>query len=489
MKRFGWIVLGMGVFSVAGAWAWPRLMQPGKPRLDPATLSKTTVRRVSVDGTILASGRLETSRETRVECKLERIGMSLTGKGQTQASGIASTIIELLPQGARVHKGDVVCRLDSSDFEEMVRQQLIKVQTGRAATQQAKLDLETAEMALWEYQKGLVRQREEELQSEIAMAESQLRRARDQVEFRKGMVVKGYAPELQLLDAKITLMTSEMDLARFNQDLQFFHRWEIPDTVRSFGVDVAMAKSEYDYQTRLSEQQERQLKRFETQVRNCVVRAPHDGIVIYATKKDGTPFMEEGALIRQKQLLFRLPDLSKMEVLAALNETIVNRVEKGMAATVKLEALGSIDPLPAHVGTISPIPLLSSHPGANNDVKNYTARILLERVPDGLLPGMSAEVRILSTARHDALVVPNGAILYDEGHEYCYVADADSVERRSIEVGRSTPEYLEVTEGLKEGEQIVLDPSLVDPSQVDQSPASPPSRETVADTPVAIATH
>lgn len=487
MKRWGLFATAAVLATIIGIRVARERMGLPKTRLDPALLTKTAVRRVQVDGDILASGRLETALETRVECKLERIVQAGAGKTPSTAGNVASTIIELVPQGTRVREGDVVCRLDSSDYDEMVRLQLIKLQTVRAVAEQAKLDLKTAEIAVWEYRQGLVRQREEELQSQIAMAESQLRRARDQVDYRKAMVGKGYATELQLLDAEIIRQTSEMDLERYKQTLEFFHRWEIPDTIRSLEVAAATAKSEFEYQSRLVAQEERRLRRFEDQVRHCVVRAPHDGVVIYATKKDGTPYMEEGALVRQKQLLFRLPDLTKMEVLAALNETIVNRVRPGMTATVKIEALGSRQAFPARVASIAPIPLLSTHPLANNDVKNYTARILLDRVPEGVLPGMTAEVRIQTAKPHDALVVPNGAILYDEGHEFCYVADDDSVERRPIEIGRSTPEYLEVTEGLREGEQIVLDPSDVDPALVEQNPAT--GSEADSEGPVAIATH
>ena len=70
-------------------------------------------------------------------------------------------------------------------------------------------------------------------------------------------------------------------------------------------------------------------------------------------------------------------------------------------------------------------------------------------------------MEILSNVIPNALVIPTEAVAFDSGHEYCYVARADSLERRDLTVGESSEDLLEVTAGLIEGEQVVLNPEKV----------------------------
>ncbi len=86
---------------------------------------------------------------------------------------------------------------------------------------------------------------------------------------------------------------------------------------------------------------------------------------------------------------------------------------------------------------------------------------------------MSAEVEILTARRPDALVIPPAAVKVEDGHEVCYVVGAEGPERREIAVGQVTPDLLEVTGGLNEGEEIVLEPHRINPAEVVIKPAAP----------------
>ena len=56
------------------------------------------------------------------------------------------------------------------------------------------------------------------------------------------------------------------------------------------------------------------------------IRAPHDGFVIYANNPDRQVYIEPGMSVRQRQQLFFLPDLTQMEVVAMIHESIVEQV-------------------------------------------------------------------------------------------------------------------------------------------------------------------
>ena len=85
--------------------------------------------------------------------------------------------------------------------------------------------------------------------------------------------------------------------------------------------------------------------------------------------------------------------------------------------------------------------------------------------------------------RVNVLAVPSEAIRIDNGHDVCFVVHDDGLERREVKLGKVTRDLAEVTQGLEEGEQVVLNPSQDDVNQEDppvradltsaESPAGP----------------
>ncbi len=129
-----------------------------------------------------------------------------------------------------------------------------------------------------------------------------------------------------------------------------------------------------------------------------------------------------------------------------------------MPARVRVESLPNIE-LEGHVVSTTPLPVQKTW--YTNDVKNFVSKIQLHVVPDGLLPGMTAEVEILTAQRPDALVVPIAALTVENGRDVCYVVNEYGIERRPVKVGEISEGELEITEGLSEGEEVVLEPSEV----------------------------
>lgn len=94
---------------------------------------------------------------------------------------------------------------------------------------------------------------------------------------------------------------------------------------------------------------------------------------------------------------------------------------------------------------------------------------------------MTAQVEIALDRRDHVLAVPVGAITHEEGRDVCYVVHDDSLERREVKLGEGTQELLEISEGLHEGEEVVLNPILseVEQDTTEESPLA--SEPTLAD--------
>ena len=96
------------------------------------------------------------------------------------------------------------------------------------------------------------------------------------------------------------------------------------------------------------------------------------------------------------------------------------------------------------------------------DVKYFEGIVKLENVPSGLRPGMTAEVKIALPRVEHVLAVPSDAVRVENGHDFCFVVHEDGLERREVKLGQVTSDLSEVTEGLEEGEQVVINPPKED---------------------------
>jgi HlyD family secretion protein len=447
------VAAGLGIAGHPGLRFWRR------GRVDVSKLPKALVQRADLRLTVKAPGQVESVRRTVIECELQNFQFS--SHGNVITGGGASTILEIVPDGSLVRKDDVLCRLDSSDYEELVRQQGIKVQEALSMHRRAELDLETAQAALREYRDGTVAQLRQSFQGQVALARADVQRQKDRLAWVEKMQKIHYTTMSQLKSEQIILQRAEFSLAEILRNRDTFEHYTLPDTLRSLESQVATMRSELTFQTLRLERQESRLKKYHGQIEACTVRAPHDGRVMYATQPPGAPPIEAGTRVRQHQGLFFLPDLGHLEVHALVHESMVNRVRNGMSTLVRIEALPNAQ-LEGHVISLSSLPDPPRHPRQSEEVKNYLGRIQLHVVPERLLPGMTAEVEIVTAQRHKALVVPHEAVTVERGLDVCYVAKEETLERREIKVGEVTEDLLEVTHGLREGEEVVLSPSQIE---------------------------
>jgi len=194
------------------------------------------------------------------------------------------------------------------------------------------------------------------------------------------------------------------------------------------------------------------------QIARCTIRAPHDGVVVHANR--GYWWMrplEPGMRVYQEQKLFKLPDLGSMEVLASVHETMGPRVKIGMKAGVRIASLGGRVVSGTVVG-VSQFPVENDREW-DERLRHYVTRVRLDETPPRILPFMSAVVEIDTGRIADALVIPVEALEVVDGRSSCNVVGPDGPERRFIATRHATRDFVEVVEGLTEGERVEVNPS------------------------------
>jgi HlyD family secretion protein len=449
----GVLVLVLAGAGGMGAWAYQVL---NRPRL-PADLRTAPVRRTELNSTVTEDGEALSSERTEIECDLKDLNFRNAGR-EIRASG-ASQIIELLPEGTMVEEGDVLCRLSSSEYEEMVRLQELELQEDIAQYRTAQLRLETLEYQLREYRDGQFLQQKEKLQADITLAKADLERQKERLEWTERMVEIDYLTPTRLSLEERNLLQYELARESALTSNRNLVRFTAPKTINEIQSQIVSARVELDFQKMRVRRDEEQLAEYRQQVEYCTIRAPHAGLLVYARQRNDDVKIELGMIVRENQDLFFLPNLRKMEVQATLNESIVSRVRSGMPARVRIDALPSIV-VPGEVISVAPLPI-STRNRYQTQVNNYIGRIKLLEVPKGLVPGMIAEVEILVAHKPDALVIPPAALTSQDGRDACYVVEGDSVELREVTIGETLAHQVEITDGLAEGEMVVTTPNLV----------------------------
>lgn len=180
------------------------------------------------------------------------------------------------------------------------------------------------------------------------------------------------------------------------------------------------------------------------------------------------PQIQEGAVVIQRQKIFSLPDVLNMQVNTKVHESMIDRVEPGQVARIRVDAFAG-EPLTGKVKSVQPLPDPTSF--FSSDVKVYTTLVTIDQKMQSLRPGMTAEVTILIDTLDDVLVIPVTAVLPLKGKEYVYVVTPDGKpERREVTLGATNDILIEVKEGLKEGDLVAMNPtSLLSESEKNEA--------------------
>jgi RND family efflux transporter MFP subunit len=174
------------------------------------------------------------------------------------------------------------------------------------------------------------------------------------------------------------------------------------------------------------------------------IRAPMSGVVLVRP-------IDNGQVVAAGETLFELGSTSGVEIQAEVEEAYADALRPGLAARAALS--GSTTVFGARILEVSP------------KVDASTGGRLIKLVPDDgqlLSPGRSVDVTIVVEERQGALTVPRSAIVDATAAPKVYVADADDkVGARPVTIARWPSVNAIITNGLKVGDRVVLDPASV----------------------------
>jgi len=450
-KIGAWLLIALAICTAGGGgYYWYAQQRPKQARL----LDRVIVQPVTRDlflHRISQRGEIESASNIDVYCEVKSSAGSNTGVA----------ILDVIPEGTQVRKGDKLATLDSSALEkERIAQQILCNTSDALLIQSTNLH-ETSKIALQEYIHGTFVQAEQTILGEIFVAEENLRRAEGYVKYSEELAAKNFYTALQLEADKFAVDKAKNDLETAQTKLNVLRQYTKVKTENQLAADIktTAAKMRTDESTYALDKQK--LEEIEAQIAKCTILAPAEGQVVYNNDNDdwddNPTIIQAGALVRERQIIFKLPDPVQMQVKAKVNEASVNRVKVGMEATIRVEAFPDRE-LHGVVTKMNDYPESSGWRGSN--AKEYAAFVKILEPPPGMRPGMNADVSILVEELPDALQIPVQAVVEQGGRHYCLMKGLDRLEAREILLGSTNDKVLVIADGLAEGEHVLMNPRL-----------------------------
>jgi len=177
---------------------------------------------------------------------------------------------------------------------------------------------------------------------------------------------------------------------------------------------------------------------------DCKLYAPISGII-------GKRSIEPGSSVLPAISVFNLVKIDKVFVKVSIPENEISKIKIGQKAKITVAALDGEE----FGGTIEERGVM-----ANPLSHTYDIKIALSNQNEKLLPGMVSNVYLLNDCTSMNIVVPNNAIVSEDGNKkYVYVVDKSikKAEKRQIILGGITNSGIIVKEGLSQGEVIIVE--------------------------------
>jgi HlyD family secretion protein len=366
----------------------------GSSKIDPSKLAK--VEKGDLAKSVVATGKVEPI--TKVEVK-------------SKASGIVKKLH--VEYGDRVKQGQLLAQLDKIEIQAQVEQSRAALLAAQASLKGSEADFERAKVDA----EG----------PDVPL----LKRAYDRnLEMQKSGVVSQSA--LDDAEKDYRMAVNKQNVARAQMTV--------------LQAKIAQSKAQVA-------QDEANLKQSEEQLSYTNIVSPIDGIVLSRDVEVGDAVSSILVLGSSATLVMTIGDVSKVYVKGKVDESDIGRVYLGQPARIKVESFKA-KTFNGVVTKISPM-------GVEKDnVTTFEVRVSIDNATGELKAEMTANAEIILDEHKNVLQIPEGSIIYDKDRKASVeIPDPkgkDGQRKIAINIGISNGAKTEVLNGLKEGDQVIL---------------------------------
>lgn len=321
---------------------------------------------------------------------------------------------------------------------------------------------------------GVAQQTLQKYTTDVILAEEDVKLSQKKLEGTRRLFEKAFVTQTDLETDELTLKRKQVALEQSNTNKSLFIQYEFPKQAERLVSEYIEAVWKYIRIQKLAKSrlaqteanlnsakaqfalESRKKRELEEQIEKCTIRATKPGLVVYGGEEDR--FMQEriqeGTSVRERQIIITIPDTSVMQVRSKIHESNIKRVKQGQKVRIRVDAF----PDELLTGTVEKVAVLpnAQNRWLNPDLKVYDTFIIIDGTHSWLKPGMTAQVEIQVAELKDVLYVPLQSVFNIDNQQVCYVQKGNEIEMRIVKTGEFNESFIEVKEGLKEGEKVLL---------------------------------
>ena len=343
---------------------------------------------------------------------------------------------------------------------------------------------------------GEAQQTLRQLEDKALLSKSELAVAKQKVESSERLSARSFISKTQLENDQVTFEKVSLSVKTAETELSLFKKYvfskqcalllsayresltKLERVVRANRSKMAQAETRFQTSKRRYEMELTKRESLEQQLKACTIKATQPGLVAYGDLDAGSSYnysnsIEEGASVRLRQTLLTIPDMSRMGVHVKIHESQVKKVKIGQEVRIKVDA----EPGKVLEGRVAELALLpdSSSSRYTPNLKVYPCTIHISGMHDWLKPGMNAKAEIIVDQLTQVVFVPVQSIEVEQDKHFCYIRNGNKMERRPITTGVFNDEFIEVRDGLNEGDAVAI--SLPKKTTTDDAAPAPDQSE------------
>ena len=334
------------------------------------------------------------------------------GRGRSIRS-MSIKILDIVPEGTVVNKGDYVAQLDRTDYENM-----LKDEAERLKTLQTEYEMKIHDTAIT-----------------LAALRDDIKNQSFVVEVAAiSLEISKYEPPATIRKAEMKLDKEKRSLKqkkkiynlRFNQKLR---------EINNIRIDIS--------------RQKRLLDDLNNYLAGFTITSPARGMVIYKRNWDGTK-RETGSTINPFDMtIATLPDLSSMISKTYVSEIYIGKMKKDQKVNITIDAF----PDKSFTGTVASIARIGEKL-PNSYTKMFEVIIRLNEYDPELRPSMTSSNEIIIESFDNVVYVPLECVHADtDGFPYVYTRHKT---KQVVIPGKSNDKYIIIKEGLDAGIELYL---------------------------------
>lgn len=446
-KRKVFVLSAIFAIALIGAFVYFQFFSKKEPVAKPGTT--LTVIKSSVDLSISASGVIRPVQEVKISPK---------------QTGLVKKLI--VKQGDIVKKGDVIAYMDDSNLigqveasrsaMKLAQANYDKVQKGNRPQ-----EIKDAEAQVEKAEDGVVfaNNTYKRAQALVQSKQAELKRDRANAQRMVQLAKEGAVSEQDRLNAVTVQNVASISLEQAKQELSQAQstveqaKAELDSLKQRLSLLQAGFREEDKRAAKFSvEQAKGQLKFLRSQLNDCVIRAPFDGIISQKYADEGaivTPTTASATTSATSSSIVSLAGV--LEMVASVSETDMGHLKIGQ----KVRIIANAYPSKEFIGTVN---LLAPAAVVTQNVTTFEVHASIDDDKDHLLmSGMNVKAEFIAGELEDVLVIPAVCIISEKGKTGVLVpGKAGKPTFKKIRIGRTAGNNTQIIGGLSEGDKVFV---------------------------------